>query len=141
MELENKRLEKLKDRQSDELRKKKNEELKKEISEWKSLKLMKMQMERMAIEQVQRQEKQLKATEANKLIKQFQSQDDIYIQKKKILTTKDSANSEEIRKSKVIAPRNPERVLKPTKNWLSKLKQEEPIKEVSVCNIRNVERL
>lgn len=140
---ENQRLKKLKEKQSDELRKKKNDELKKEIDQWRNSKLIKHQTERMALEKAQRQEKLLKAAEANKLIKQFQSQDDIYIQRKRLMNVKERANSEERRKSKIIIPRDPERVLKPTKNWLSKLKheQDEVVKEVPVCSIRNIERL
>lgn len=103
-------------------------------------------MNKIALEKEQRQEKQLKAAEANKLIKQFRSQDDVYIEKKRLLLNmRDTrAKSEErVIKPKVIAPRDPERILKPTKNWLSKLKDQdqESVKKLSVYNIQNIEKL
>lgn len=133
----------MKEKQSDKIKKKKNDEIKKEINKWKNSKLFKTQMEKIALEQAQRHEKQLKVAEANKLIKLFQSQDDIYIQKKKMLNMKDRRNNEDVVKPKVIAPRDPERILKPTKNWLLKLKpaEDNSTGKVSVCSIKNIERL
>lgn len=132
----------MKEIERNELRKKRNEEIKRHINQWKVSKLFKIEMEKMTIEQMQKKEKTLKAVQANKLIKQFQSQDDVYIQRKKILHLRDRARSEETIRPKITAPRDPERLLKPTKTWILKLKQDqESAKEVPVCSIRNIERL
>lgn len=98
----------------------------------------------MALELARQQEKAFKAARANKLIKEFQSQDDAYVQKKKILNmNRDRAKSEEIIQPKINVPRDPSRVLKPTKNWLSKVKndQNSAVAETPICSIRNIERL
>lgn len=141
--LEGKHLEKIRQKELNEQKRKKNEELKKEINQWKNSKLFKLQTEKLALEMAQKQERAFKAAQANRLIKQFQSQDDVYIQKKKTLHVKGRTKSEERIQPKVVAPRDPERVLKPTKNWLCKLKheQEPQTRDMPVCSVRNIERL
>lgn len=125
----------------EEQKRKRNEELKREISQWRSLKVFKTETEKMALEFAQKQEKALKAIQANKLIKQFQSQDNVYVERKKLLHLKERTKSEERVKPAVVARRDPDRILKPTKNWLLKLKSESENREGPICNIKNIERL
>lgn len=141
-ELHMKHLERVKLKGLEEQKRKKNEEIKKEISEWKNLKFFKTKSEKLVLQLAQEHEKTLRASQANKLIKQFQSQDDVYIQRRRSVNVKNRTKSEEKLRPKIDMPRNPERLLKPTKNWLSRLNTDQNAKcDVAVCSIKTVARL
>jgi hypothetical protein len=88
-------------------------------------------------------EKRMRALEANKMIKKFQSQDDIFITRMR--SSKLSKKNEIIRsKSSYLVHRDPERVLKPTKQWLLRTSKDNFVDDgVSsyVPNIREIPKL
>lgn len=59
--------------------------------------------------------------EANKLIKQFQSQDDMYIMKIREYKYRKRTEIPLRSKSCHLANRNPDRLLKPTKQWINRV--------------------
>lgn len=82
----------------------------------------------------------IRSRQANKLIKEFQKQDYLYINRKREFA-KMRSNSIEVTVPKVVAPRDPERLLKPTKQWLKRT-QSLPSKTTGdICNIQQVEKL
>lgn len=74
------------------------------------------------------------------LIKQFQSQDNIYVQKKRQMLNYRAKSADKILESNNRAIRDPERLLKPTKQWLSRTSSL-PTKAVTMCDLQNIKRL
>lgn len=71
---------------------------------------------------------------ANHFIREFQTQDQRYIKKMQANKMKNQPHKPPQTNSKVVIPRDPNRLLKPTKNWISKL---ETTKETNMNNIHN----
>lgn len=111
-------------KEQEKLRKKKNCETKQIIEEWKKTKLS-LEEEESSRRKIQEQyERKRRAAEANKLIKQFQTQDDFYILKMK-QHKRTLQNSILLRsKSSQLAARDPERLFKPTQQWINRVHDE-----------------
>lgn len=62
-----------------------------------------------------------RALEANRLIKQFQSQDDMYIAKVKELKKQEECTLPMRSKSSHLAKKDPTRLLRPTKQWINRV--------------------
>ncbi|KAJ8925879.1 hypothetical protein NQ315_009731 [Exocentrus adspersus] len=112
-------------KETEELRRKRNEELKLIVHEWKERKQTSEEQEIIDKKIAAEQEKRRRAMEANRLIKRFQSQDDLYI-----LKLKQKRKSEQTRivrsTSSHSAKRDPERLLKPTQQWINRVHDETP---------------
>lgn len=74
------------------------------------------------------------------LIKQFQSQDNVFVQKKLQMLNYRAKSADKILESNNKANRDPERLLKPTKQWLSRTNSL-PTKSSTVCDLQNIKRL
>ncbi|XP_044264735.1 coiled-coil domain-containing protein 112-like [Tribolium madens] len=92
-------------------------QIKETVTKWKEEKLVNEFNEKIQKEVIEEQQRKIRAFEANKLIKQFQSQDDIYIGRMRSSKLKKPQIS--IRsKSSYSVPKDPKRILQPTKQWL-----------------------
>lgn len=92
--------------------------IKKDIDNWKTAKSYHEQLEREQKEILTILDKKYREREANKKIKSFQAKDNNYLKKR--LTIKKRSRSFEIHKPKKEAHRDPNRLLKPTKQWLNR---------------------
>nr|XP_023013623.1 coiled-coil domain-containing protein 112-like [Leptinotarsa decemlineata] len=100
---------------------KRAEELRKLVDEWKSTRAILEQKEIEHMQLAAEQEKKRRAAEANMMIKQFQSQDDLYISKMLRARKKEDASKPTRSKSSQTASRDPRRLLKPTKQWINRV--------------------
>ncbi|CAG9828086.1 unnamed protein product [Diabrotica balteata] len=125
-------IEQQKRREIAEMRKRRNEEMKRIVGEWKAAKNLLDQEYTKRKKEQEENERKRKAAEANKLIKQYQIQDDYYIlkmrQHKKRLETLQPVRS----KSSQIAKRDPHRLLRPTEQWRNRVQDDTiyPFEEV-----------
>ncbi|RZB39751.1 coiled-coil domain-containing protein 112-like, partial [Asbolus verrucosus] len=120
-----------------------HEQLKKSVAKWKEEKLTKEQSEKLQKEIMEYQERKIRAAEANHMIKRFQAQDDIFIVKMKHNKLKEK-NEVKRSKSSYIANRDPERILKPTKQWLLRTSKDNFMDSqvpVFVSNVRTIPKL
>ncbi|XP_031343525.1 coiled-coil domain-containing protein 112-like [Photinus pyralis] len=116
-EKEQKRQELAKQKELEELKKQKQEELRLQVHNWR---LSKNKAERDELYKKQEEEvkeQKERALKANKLIKQFQCQDEIFIQNKLQMMQPQKKVSPVIKKRESY-PRDPLRLLKPTQQWI-----------------------
>ncbi|CAH2002798.1 unnamed protein product [Acanthoscelides obtectus] len=111
-------------REQDEMRRKRNEEIKQIVNEWKITKAAleedKIRQEK-KIEEIERKKR---AMEANRLIRQYQSQDDMYIARARKIRERDNSKPTIRSKSSQLVPRDPDRLLKPTIQWMNRVHDE-----------------
>ncbi|KAJ8954795.1 hypothetical protein NQ318_014907 [Aromia moschata] len=110
-------------RKSEQLKRKQQEEIRKVVREWKEGKQIIEQQEIAQRRNVEKHEKKVRALEANRMIKQFQSQDDMYILKMRQQKKREIAPQVK-RGSSCVVKRDPERLLKPTKQWINRVHDE-----------------
>ncbi|EFA06087.2 coiled-coil domain-containing protein 112 [Tribolium castaneum] len=114
------------------------------VTKWKEEKLVKEFNEKILQEVLDEQERKIRAFEANKRIKQFQSQDDIYIGRMRSSKCTKKTQIPVRSKSSYSVPRDPERLLKPTKQWLVRTSKNNFLEENTsayVPNIKHVPKL
>ncbi|XP_056644874.1 coiled-coil domain-containing protein 112-like [Diorhabda sublineata] len=128
-------------RELDNLRKKKNEEVKKAVKEWKAIKISLEQENQLKRKYLEEQEKKRKAAEANKLIKQFQTQDDYHILKMKQHKKRLEVLLPVRSKSSHVAQRDPDRILKPTRQWINRVHDENIYPTVPVIPLKKLPKL
>ncbi|KAF2893890.1 hypothetical protein ILUMI_12283 [Ignelater luminosus] len=123
MERANKHKQKLQEqmrkRELEKIRKQKQEEIKAEVDNWRHTKNAAEEAKKLEQVTVEFNERKNRAAKANKLIKLYQSQDDQFLQRKiqmRLIQPK-SAEIETI-KIKHEAVRDPERLFKPTRQWI-----------------------
>lgn len=119
-------------------------QIKESVTKWKEEKHFKEFNEKIQKEVIEEQEKKIRALEANKMIKQFQSQDDIYIGKMRSNKINKKSENPLRSKSSYAVSRDPERIHKPTKQWLLRTSKNNFLEEktaVFVPNIRQVPKL
>ncbi|XP_030752622.1 coiled-coil domain-containing protein 112-like [Sitophilus oryzae] len=107
-------------------------EIKQIVNEWKESKLAYKKTEELSKRNHEELEKKRRAMEANKLIKQFQSMDELHILKMRQAHQKNSAKTIQRVRSGPASLRDPERLLKPTVVWAHRVKS---INEPSVTTL------
>ncbi|VEN45951.1 unnamed protein product [Callosobruchus maculatus] len=107
----------------DELRKKRNEEIRQVVNEWKMTKAALEEEKVREQNKMEQIEKRKRAVQANKLIRQYQSQDDLYIARLRKIRERDKRKPERSKSSQP-APRDPDRLLKPTIQWMNRVHDE-----------------
>ncbi|XP_025834777.1 coiled-coil domain-containing protein 112-like [Agrilus planipennis] len=112
-------------KQIEEKRKLQYKEKKEKVAVWKIEKKRKHLEEKLRNELLKNIEKEQKSTEALKAIKLFQSKDDEFIEKMKKKRTKQAKSTIGLIRGKISAPRDPERLFKPTKQWMQRSKRKE----------------
>lgn len=88
--------------------------------------------------------KHSRETEANKMIKHFQTRDDIFIARMRSKKRKEANLTTKRSKSSYIAQRDPERIFRPTKQWAIKISKQDDIEgniHPYVPNIRVIPKL
>ncbi|XP_018579645.1 coiled-coil domain-containing protein 112-like [Anoplophora glabripennis] len=108
----------------DQLQKKRNDELKMLVQEWKQKRQDMEEQEIIHKKIAAEQEKKRRAFEANRLIKQFQSQDDLYIMRMKQKKKPEPFPILRRSKSSHSAKRDPKRLLKPTQQWINRIQDD-----------------
>lgn len=127
--------------------KKKNDavDLRMEVRHWRQVKRSKEQEEKLKREMQEYRERELRIVNSKKMIKHFQSQDDVFIERMKKSRSRKRSNSLERPILKSNAPRDPERLFKPTKQWifrtLPKTEEDLLLEPKQVCNVRFVPKL
>ncbi|CAG9815451.1 unnamed protein product [Phaedon cochleariae] len=119
---------------------KQHEELKQLVENWKKTRTEIEEQEILQRKALEEKEKRRRAAEANRMIKQFQIQDDLYILKKQ---TKKTEELKPLRsKSSQLAKRDPMRLLKPTQQWINRVHDENNYLTESVSlSLKNVQKL
>nr|CAI5831086.1 unnamed protein product [Callosobruchus analis] len=107
----------------DDLRKKRNEEIRQVVNEWKMTKVAIEEEKAREQKKMEQIEKRKRAVEANRLIRQYQSQDDLYIARVRKIRERDKSKSERSKSSQSSqsVPRDPDRLLKPTIQWMNRV--------------------
>ncbi|KAJ8979714.1 hypothetical protein NQ317_015538 [Molorchus minor] len=126
-------------REKEQLKNKRQEELKRVVQEWKQTKQSLEQEEIVQKRMFEEREKKKRSLEANRMIKQYRSQDDIYILKMR-QQKKPEVNPQPRSKSSTLAKRDPERLLKPTKQWINRVHGENQHSN-GFCSIMDLKRL
>lgn len=76
-----------------------------------------------------------RTTQAKKLIKQFQIQDDMYIERKREILRTKNRSSEIILRKRDTYCRDPDRLLKPTKQWIRRTEKNNENSSVLPINL------
>ncbi|KAK5648832.1 hypothetical protein RI129_003724 [Pyrocoelia pectoralis] len=142
-ENEQKRQEHAKQKEFEEIRKQKQEELRLQVQNWR-LSKSKAEREELNKKQLEEMKEQKeRAHKANKLIKQYQSQDEIFIQNKLQIINSQKKVPEILKKNRESYPRDPSRLLKPTQQWIMRTHGEtkENNNIPNLLNLREIQKL
>ncbi|CAG9859731.1 unnamed protein product [Phyllotreta striolata] len=131
----------LKKKELESKRKQKNEETKRIVEEWKRTKLFLEEQQKLRAEFQQENDRKLKAITANKLIKEFQTRDDLYILQMKNSKNQHQAQKPSRSKSTQLVPRDPERLFKPTRQWINRLHDDNIYPEQTPIPIKQLPKL
>ncbi|CAG9772534.1 unnamed protein product [Ceutorhynchus assimilis] len=104
------------------LRKQQQIEIKKIVNEWRESKTLFEQSKRHQQRIYEDLEKRRRATNANKLIKQFQSMDELHVEKMREIHKKQTEKPKKRIQSGPPVTRDPERLMKPTAQWAQRVR-------------------
>ncbi|KAI4467708.1 mutated in bladder cancer 1 [Holotrichia oblita] len=120
----------------------KHDEIKRAIDNWKLAKLEKEELQLHEKHILEKKQRLFKSAMANRLIKEFQIQDAVFV-RRRIETCKPKIGCLERVANTVHATRDPSRLLRPTKQWISRIKSctgdSTPIKNSTT--IKTIQRL
>ncbi|KAJ3648821.1 hypothetical protein Zmor_020594 [Zophobas morio] len=120
-----------------------NLHVKEVVAKWKEAKIVREQNEKVQREIQEYYGRKIRAATANRMIKQFQTQDDLFIAKMRSTKLKEENQNKKRSKSSYLVDRDPDRVLKPTRQWLFRTTKNDIFGEVSshIPNIREIPKL
>ncbi|KRT79296.1 hypothetical protein AMK59_7533 [Oryctes borbonicus] len=127
-------------KETEQKNKQKHKEVKKTIENWKLAKLEKEEVQLYEKHFMEKQQRLFKSAMANRLIKEFQSQDAVFV-KRRIESCNPRIKSIERYPNTVNVVRDPSRVLKPTKQWISRVKSREGSYNSSSTTIKTIQKL
>ncbi|GJQ80236.1 hypothetical protein Trydic_g23810 [Trypoxylus dichotomus] len=120
--------------------KEKHREVKKIIENWKLAKLEKEEGQLYEKHSLEKKQRLFKSAMANRLIKEFQSNDTVFM-KRRIESCKPRIKNIERSSNTIYATRDPSRLLKPTKQWISRIKSREGSYNSKSTTIKTIQKL
>ncbi|XP_022915420.1 coiled-coil domain-containing protein 112-like [Onthophagus taurus] len=125
----------------DERKKERQEEMKTAVQKWKMERLEKEQIKNFEKFESEKQQKVFRSTMANRLIKEFQSQDELFVRRRKELCQPKTKSFDKLPVCNINVPRDPRRLLKPTKQWIARLKTTDDLRKVEKPDIKSIPKL